>query len=280
VIDRPTTARRALRGFTLLEVMVALALLAAAFMALADLGGNALRNYGYARDLTTATLLARGKMAELEDKFEDEGFKDFDQEAEGDFADQGRPEYRWQAKVSKPTADLKGGGLMRLLEGAGVGGGVLSALGIAPTGEGGAGAKSGASGSAATGAAPGGGGGPTAGASPMAGEMTKVVQSQLTAFGEKLDQSVRELTLTVSWMDGRVPHDFSVSTHLVVVFPKAPGGARGDSPDIAPGALQAAGATAATSAALGAATGGTPGATPTAPGTAPAGTAGLQGAQK
>ena len=65
---RGAALRRRVRGFTLLEVMVALALLAAAFMALADLGGNALRNYGYARDLTAATLLARGKMVELEAK--------------------------------------------------------------------------------------------------------------------------------------------------------------------------------------------------------------------
>ena len=94
------------RGFTLLEVMVALAVLAGSLMAVADLSGNALRNFGYARDLSVATLLARGKMAELEEKYEDVGFTDFDQTEEGTFADQGQPGMRWKLELQKPTSDL------------------------------------------------------------------------------------------------------------------------------------------------------------------------------
>ena len=52
---------------------MALAVLAGALMAVADLSGSALRNFGYARDLSVATLLARGKMAEMEEKYEDTG---------------------------------------------------------------------------------------------------------------------------------------------------------------------------------------------------------------
>ncbi|MEY2668827.1 MAG: hypothetical protein RJA59_1465, partial [Pseudomonadota bacterium] len=98
--------RRRDRGFTLLEVMVALAVLAASLMAVADLSGNALRNYVYARDLSVATLLARGKMAELEEKYEDLGFTDFDQTEDGNFAEQGEPRMTWRLDLRKPTSEL------------------------------------------------------------------------------------------------------------------------------------------------------------------------------
>ena len=60
------TARRAGRGFTLLEVMVALAILATSLLAISDVVAGALRNQVRARNLALAALLARGKMAALE----------------------------------------------------------------------------------------------------------------------------------------------------------------------------------------------------------------------
>jgi prepilin-type N-terminal cleavage/methylation domain-containing protein len=106
------------RGFTLLEVMVSLALLAAALMAMADLSGGALRNHAYARDLSAATLLTRGKIAELEQKYEDQGFKDFDETEEGDFHEEGRPDMRWRLQLVKPDPNLAPEQLVALLAGA------------------------------------------------------------------------------------------------------------------------------------------------------------------
>jgi general secretion pathway protein I len=209
------------RGFTLLEVMVALALLAGAFMALAELGGSALRNHAYARDLSAATLLARGKLAELEERYEDSGFKDFDESDEGDFADAGRADVRWKVELVKPDADLSADRLAALFTGGGEGGGdpqelLASLFGGAPSGEKG---KGGAA-----------SGGPTA-SSPAAAMTGQLLQGQLTAFGEQLKKSLRELRLTVSWNDGK-PRSFTVTEHLVVLSPRAPGGARGDAPDL------------------------------------------------
>lgn len=116
--DRGPQTRRA-SGFTLLEVMVALALLAGALMAVADLCGNALRNHVYARDLAETTLLARGKMAELEQKYEDEGFKDFDQTDEGDFSDAKRPDVYWRVDLIRPAGDLSADQLVSMLTGMG-----------------------------------------------------------------------------------------------------------------------------------------------------------------
>lgn len=231
------TLRRRARGFTLLEVMVSLALLAAALMAMADLAGGALRNHAYARDLSAATLLARGKMAELEQKYEDQGFKDFDEQEEGDFADEGRADLHWRLQLVKPNADLSGEQLVAMLAGAPSGDPMElitklmgSAVGAALGGA--AGATT--SGGAPSGAAP---ANPTtsgASANPLAGAMTGLLQQQMTALGETLKKSFREARFTVAWRDGKVPHDFTVTTHLLVLNPKAPNNARGDNPEVPP----------------------------------------------
>jgi general secretion pathway protein I len=211
------TRRRFRSGFTLLEVMVALAVLAGALMAVADLSGNALRNFGYARDLSMATLLARGKMAEVEEKYEDNGFTDFDETDSGNFADQGQPQILWKLELKRPEGTMTPQQLLGAF--LGTGGedvGTQELLGKM----------------LGTGAPAGGKGGPSSGA--PGGLLGGVLQSQLTAFGEELKKAVRLVTLRVSWKDGKTEHGFDVSTYMVVLNPKAPGGARGTNPDIPP----------------------------------------------
>ena len=205
-------------GFTLLEVMISLALLSAALMALADLCGNALRNHAYARDLSAATLLARGKLAELEQTYEDRGFKDFDEQEEGDFTDAGRPDVHWRLELVKPSADLSADQLMARLAGVSDPDELMAKV------MGAAGGTSGSSGSS---------GGPTS-VSPMAGMIGTLLKTQLTVFGETVKRSLRELRLTVSWRDGNVPRGFTVTTHLLVLNPRAPNNARGDNPEVPP----------------------------------------------
>jgi general secretion pathway protein I len=198
------------RAFTLLEVLVALAVLSLGLMAVADLAGTALRQHGYARDLTVATALARGKMAELEEAYEDKGFKDFDENEEGDFADQGRPGFAWRVEAKKPDTTLGPEQLLGVLLGqAGEDASTQELL-----------QKLMGTGGQAQGA-PG-------------GLLGGVLSAQLTAFGEQLKKSFRQVTLTVAWRDGRTLHQFDVTTHLVVLNPRAPGGARGAYPDVPP----------------------------------------------
>ena len=209
-------------GFTLLEVMVALALLSAALMAVADLCGNALRNEVYARDLSEVTLLARGKMAELEQKYEDEGFKDFDQTEEGDFRDAKRPDVFWRVDLIRPAGDLSADQLVSMLTGMGG-----DAQGMIAKLMGGGAATTTASSSSSGPSQP-----TMAGGGMAMGAATKMLQSQVTAFGEQLKKSFREMRLTVAWLDGRVARSFTVTTHLVVLNPRAPGGVRGDNPEV------------------------------------------------
>jgi general secretion pathway protein I len=224
-VKRVPSRPRSGAGFTLLEVLVALALLAMALAAASDLVGNALRNHAYARDLSAATLLARGKLAELEQKYDDEGFQDGDQQEHGDFSDGGRPDVHWEAKLTRPDPHLSADQLMSVLAG---GGGDPMELMTKIMGGGAAGAVPGAG--ATQGAAS---GGATA-TNPAAGMMGTMLQTQLTAFGETVKKSLREMQLTVSWRDGRQERGFTVTTHLLVLNPKAPGGSRGNDPEVPP----------------------------------------------
>jgi prepilin-type N-terminal cleavage/methylation domain-containing protein len=93
--------RRGDPGFTLLEVMVSLAILAMALVVLVGITTQNVRNTHHAKRTTVATFLARAKMAELEDVVLHEGFVDSDQEEEGDFSDNAQPGFRWKAIIEK-----------------------------------------------------------------------------------------------------------------------------------------------------------------------------------
>lgn len=211
------TARRG--GFTLLEVMVALAVLAGSLMAVAQLSGGALRNFGYARDLSVATLLARGKMAELEEKYEDKGFTDFDETEEGTFAEEGMPGMRWKLELRRPSSELTAEKILGAFLGTGDADVGSQELIGKLLGSGGA-------------SAAGGKGGPSSAA--PGGVMGGVLQNQVNAFAEELKKAVRQVNLRISWLDGKTPQGFDVSTYWVVLNPKAPGGSRGTNPDIPP----------------------------------------------
>ncbi|HEX8537172.1 MAG TPA: prepilin-type N-terminal cleavage/methylation domain-containing protein, partial [Cystobacter sp.] len=96
---------RRTRGFTLLETVVALAILALALMAIFDINSGAVANHAYAKKLTVATLLARSKMTDLEQKLYDEGFSNDDQEESGDFSSEGWEGFKWRAKIIAPKTD-------------------------------------------------------------------------------------------------------------------------------------------------------------------------------
>jgi prepilin-type N-terminal cleavage/methylation domain-containing protein len=88
-------------GFTLLEVMVALGILALSLVTLSQITTNNVRVTHHAKMVTTATFLARAKIADLEDLIQYEGFVDTDQEDSGDFSEESRPEFRWKTLIEK-----------------------------------------------------------------------------------------------------------------------------------------------------------------------------------
>jgi len=86
-------------GFTLLEVMIAMAILAIALVAVFQSQSQSISMAGQARFATTASLLAQSKMAEVETM--DPGEINADS---GDFGDD-FPDYSWKVDVTEAQVE-------------------------------------------------------------------------------------------------------------------------------------------------------------------------------
>lgn len=179
---------RAGRGFTLLEVMVALGILAGSLVALSEVVGGALRNEVRARNLEVATMLARGKMAQLEDHYEWKGFPASDASDEGTFDDAGHPEVAWRLELAAPPGMVDGDSVLRAVTGSDLKG-LLPPPDQAPQ------------------------------LAPYAGALTALLQPTLLKLGDNIKKGLREVRLTVSWQENGRPESFEVKTHLLVLNP-------------------------------------------------------------
>ena len=210
------------RGFTLLEVMISLAILAVALVAIGNLNGGAVAMHAYGRRATEATLLLRGKMLDLEDELQKKGFSDFSDEQHGTFDEDGSPDYAWSAQILKPDVHLDPAQLLGMLGVGGQGGSAQAKGGIA----GAAGALAGALG---------GGGAPGAlgagAAALLGGPLGGILQGQAKSFIETLKKSVREVRLSVSWQDGKERKNVTAS-QIIVILPETVGIA-GQTPGVA-----------------------------------------------
>jgi general secretion pathway protein I len=208
------------RGFTLLEVMISLAILAVSLVALSGLNGGAVNMEAYARRATEATLLLRSKMNDVEEELHKDGFSDFDDEKHGSFEEEGGPDYAWRAEILKPDVQLDASQLLGIMglspnKPAGSSSG-SSSMGPGPSSstltQGLAGAAAGMGMKAQGGAAAALAGGPLAG----------ILQGQATGFIETLKKSVREVRITVSWRDGKEERTISAS-QILVILPESVG---------------------------------------------------------
>ncbi len=211
------------RAFTLLEVVVALAILGVSLVAVFDINASAVYSHIYAKKLTVATLLARSKMTDLEQKLYDEPLPADDEEDAGDFSAEGWPGYKWRAKIIVPKTNGLApeqlfGALFNfpMMGGSGAGGkdgagGLLGSL------FGGAGASGGAMGAGAAAAAAAGGPQPAGGAGMFAalGPMAGMAQQQFTQMVDQLQKSVREVHLTITWKEGKITESIDLVTHVV-----------------------------------------------------------------
>jgi general secretion pathway protein I len=179
--------------------MVALAILAAALLGVTQLTSAALANHARAVRLEVATLLARGKLAELRDTFDKDGFKESDQEEEGTFDREGHEEVRWKLEVVAPKAELGPDQILAMLLGAqgeaGEGFDLAALLGgKASGGEEGSGVET---------------------LFPGAEALVGPMRSQLGVLGEQMKKGLREVRLTVSWKEGARDESFTVVTHVL-----------------------------------------------------------------
>jgi prepilin-type N-terminal cleavage/methylation domain-containing protein len=87
------------RGFTLLEVLVAVAILAVSLSSLLGSQMDAMRATRYARGLTAAGFLAEWRIVQLEYETRKQGWVQNDYDVEGDFTEQGWPDIDYTCLV-------------------------------------------------------------------------------------------------------------------------------------------------------------------------------------
>lgn len=194
--------RRLRGGFTLLEVMLALAILS---ITLVGLLGRTTGNVRLTQEVAmrgTVATLARGQMYEIEDLLLREGFQELDQTLEDDFGDQGWPEVRWKAVIEK--IELPGlNSLQALQEGTGEG----AAEGSAAGGEQAGGGLLGSFLSM--------GGGPPGGeGSEDTSADASFISSQFEILRQVLEASIRKVTLTLTWEVGKEEQTMVVACYF------------------------------------------------------------------
>lgn len=187
-------ATRIRRGFTLLEVMIGLALLGLGLVVLIKSAAGSIFNAEQAHMLGVATDLARGKMYDIEEILLKDGFTDTDQSqtSEECFDDEGWSSICYTYKVEEPTlpsfdelqqmalAQAQGSGM-----GSGSGFGSDALASFESSGLGGIASMMGMFG---------------AGAQNIdAAQGGALIQSQFQMFQDILKVSVRKVTLTLKW---------------------------------------------------------------------------------
>ena len=93
-------------GFSLLEVMIALGILAMSLTVLLESQASSVNNAGRSRDLSIATLLARSKMVDIERDLFDEGFTTGQTTDDGNFEEEGYADIKWSSTISEVELDL------------------------------------------------------------------------------------------------------------------------------------------------------------------------------
>jgi general secretion pathway protein I len=210
-----------LAGFTLLEVMVAVAILGVALVAIFSSEAGAVRNGARARHLTTATLLARCKMGEVEETVMREGLPAVSALGTDDCCEGGEVEgftCEWEIeRIVLPDEIMMGPGGEEGEEG-GLGGllGAATGEGADPAAAAGAAGLSMDSAPSVdtlmSGALLGGGGDPI-------GDLALTLA--FPVIKPHIEEQVRRATVTVRWTEGDDERDFTVVQFLVAEQPAA-----------------------------------------------------------
>ena len=164
-------------GFTLLEVMLALAILGMSLSVLIRSQQLSVRAANRSKLMSVAVMLARYTMVEVEDKLFEDGFSDFDQEETGDYEEEGFKRYSFKLKVDKvelPT-NVNADSLSGML-----GGGSSDSSGTTSTSS---------SSSSST--------------SPVKSMGSAILSKQFELVKNVLEQAIRRVQVKVEWKEGK-----------------------------------------------------------------------------
>jgi general secretion pathway protein I len=190
----PALRTRSSRGFTLVEVMLALAILGMALVMLMRSAAGSLYSTAQAQMLGVAVDLARGKMYDLEELLAKEGLGTSDREEQGDFEAEGWPLITWEAKVEQvelPNLDT------------------MKEVGQNAAGDGGQGLAS------ATGAKqPLGAGSGSGSAQDAASQTSGFIEQFYSMISDLLKVGLRKVTLVVKWKVAGRDRDLKVILYV------------------------------------------------------------------
>ncbi|MFH0902634.1 MAG: prepilin-type N-terminal cleavage/methylation domain-containing protein [Pseudomonadota bacterium] len=179
--------RMATSGFTLLEVMLALAILLGGLVMLVTTTHDNIRATNRAKYLTVATNLARTRMLDIEEELLHNGFQETDETMEGDFSEEGYRKLDWSAVIEK--VELPDPGKLQ------------AAFSDEPNS--GSGSSNGEDGSGAGLAS-------ILGDNQSSASGAALILSQFTVVKEILENAIRKVTLTIRWKMGRTEDSLTV----------------------------------------------------------------------
>ncbi len=171
------------KGFTLLEVIIAMAIMVIAFASILAVEGGAINASARAKQLNTVAMLARNQMVDMEYKIEGKSFDELEKEESGKF-EPPYEDYSWKRTVQ----ELKFPNFS-------------SSFGSAGGTSGGAAGQSNDQSS-----------GSSSGSSNTAGGMQDLIVKQISSF---LSKSIREITVTITWKRGKGEQNYSVGMYWV-----------------------------------------------------------------
>ena len=174
----------ATRGFSLLEMMIAIAILAMGLVLLLQVQARSVQLAQQAREMTVATMLARGKLLDCETDLMKKGFSIGDYDESGGFDDENYPTFHWECHGYKPDMPTADSGDISSAMGGGAGG---SAAGDAASAAQGQGADVGM-------------------------QFLAPILSQMSGI---MGDSIRELVVIVRWGEGEDVQEMQVTTHVI-----------------------------------------------------------------
>ena len=195
---RLTDLRRRPHGYTLMEVLVALTILATGLTILLGAQASSARMSERANAMALAALLARSKMIDIEHELLQDGFSDMEERMNGDFRDNGFDDIEWEAiveviEITPEAQEEFNSTIYNQLFGDGDEGGALSG---------------------------------SAGVSSFLPMIMAMIPEQLNAITTRS----RKVTLIISWKEGR-DTELTLTVQQYVVNMN-PGGAEGEQPEL------------------------------------------------
>lgn len=187
------------QGFSLLEVMIALAIMVSALVMVSQAQIDATIDTGRAKMMTVGTMLARAKMNEIEFELFEDGFPDFEENECGTFADEaygGLDKFKWCytiVKIELPeNLDLQRAfGLGSEEDGEGISAPTSPLMSMLGSMGGGSGLSS-----------------------LMSGGAMELIASQFGIIQNVIEQAIRRVTLTVSWGGGLRDNEITVIAYF------------------------------------------------------------------